>query len=365
MDKANRALAIYLAHNGATVHLVGHRVDDYLLRLPQVTAHIVPRILNSALAGEIALRSKGRSLAAELPSSRVVANGGNLDWPDINWVHAFHRNWPVFDPDAPLWFKLKAKYEKWLAIHNESKAIAQARLVIANSRRTRANIISALNMPPNIVHTVYLGADPCWNLVTEPERTAARHQLGVDTASTMVLFVGALGYDQNKGFDVLCKAWQVLSANKQWEGFLVVAGAGRSLGRWRSLVEKLGLSRTMRFVGFTTQIYDLLSAADLLVSPVRYESYGLNVHEALCRGVPAIVTRTAGVAERYPADLTELLLPVADDHDDLAWRILNWKRNRDTFKTAGQMLSQTIREFTWTEMSRSIVELANTSLAPI
>ena len=53
----------------------------------------------------------------------------------------------------------------------------------------------------------------------------------------------------------------------------------------------------------------LLAAADLLVSPVRYEAYGLNVHEALCRGAAVMVTRTAGVVERFDHDLEPSLLP--------------------------------------------------------
>ncbi len=74
-------------------------------------------------------------------------------------------------------------------------------------------------------------------------------------------------------------------------------------------------------VGFTNRVSDILAAADVLVSPVRYESYGLNVQEAICCGVPAIVSRAAGVAERYPTELSDLLLPDPND----AWTI--WQRD--------------------------------------
>jgi len=37
------------------------------------------------------------------------------------------------------------------------------------------------------------------------------------------------------------------------------------------------------------------------------------VHEALCCGLPAIVSASAGVAERYPADRLGLLLANSDD----------------------------------------------------
>jgi glycosyltransferase involved in cell wall biosynthesis len=63
----------------------------------------------------------------------------------------------------------------------------------------------------------------------------------------------------------------------------------------------------VRFLGFRTDVPEIPSALDGLVHP-RYEAAGLSVHEALCRGLPAIVTACAGVAERYPADLRHCLL---------------------------------------------------------
>ena len=61
----------------------------------------------------------------------------------------------------------------------------------------------------------------------------------------------------------------------------------------------------------------IFAACDLLIHPARYEAYGLAVHEALCRERPAIVTASAGVAERYPSDLSQLLLHDPDSADEL------------------------------------------------
>ena len=46
----------------------------------------------------------------------------------------------------------------------------------------------------------------------------------------------------------------------------------------------------------------MLAAADVLVHPARYEPYGLGVHEAICRGVPAIVTVVCGRRRAIPED---------------------------------------------------------------
>ena len=70
---------------------------------------------------------------------------------------------------------------------------------------------------------------------------------------------------------------------------------------------------------------EVLRACDALVSPVHYEAYGLNVQEAICCGLPALVSASAGIAEQYPAALADLLLPDPDDPADLAARLRRWR----------------------------------------
>ena len=118
----------------------------------------------------------------------------------------------------------------------------------------------------------------------------------------MVAFVGALG-DRRKGFDRLFDAWQQLCRDPAWDADLVVAGHGGELTQWRRLAASSGLDGRIRFLGFRDDVSTVLAAADVLVHPARYEAYGLGVHEAICRGLPAIVSAAAGVAELYPAGL--------------------------------------------------------------
>ena len=95
-----------------------------------------------------------------------------------------------------------------------------------------------------------------------------------------------------------------------------------------------------------------MSAADLLVHPARYEAYGLAVHEALCCGVPVIVSSSAGIAERMPPALAGLLL------HDLATRFVYWRDHaadlRENTRSAGAVL----RQRSWDDMAREIADLA-------
>jgi glycosyltransferase involved in cell wall biosynthesis len=93
------------------------------------------------------------------------------------------------------------------------------------------------------------------------------------------------------------------------------------------------------------------------VSPVRYESYGLNVQEAICCGVPAIVSSNAGVAERYPVDLSDLLLPDPEDAEDLAARMIRWNSDIDGFKRRIGPMAGMLREHTLGAMANQISTL--------
>ena len=102
---------------------------------------------------------------------------------------------------------------------------------------------------------------------------------------------------------------------------------------------------------------DVFAALDLLVHPSRYEAYGLSVHEALCRGVPAFVSRAAGVAEQYPAELADLLIDNPDDAGELAERLAVWRGCTDRVPALLAPLSHKLRARTWDAMAADIARL--------
>ena len=82
-----------------TVHLVAHRVSPELAALPHVRVHAVPRPFGVHRFGEPILRSTARRVQRSLAADgvRTVANGGNADLGDLNWVHYVHA---AFEPVA-------------------------------------------------------------------------------------------------------------------------------------------------------------------------------------------------------------------------------------------------------------------------
>jgi glycosyltransferase involved in cell wall biosynthesis len=174
----------------------------------------------------------------------------------------------------------------------------------------------------------------------------------------LVAFVGALGFDVNKGFDVLWDAWRRLSASTDWRAWLVVAGAGGRLPEWQRAAARQRTGARVRFLGQTTRVREVLAAADLLVSPVRYEAYGLNVHEALCRGAAVMVSSGAGIAERLAGQLDEALLPADLSGAALADRLRVWAGDVEGWRERASCAGARLQRRSWDDMAADIVTIA-------
>jgi glycosyltransferase involved in cell wall biosynthesis len=360
MDRANYELAWYLADQiGADVHLIAHNVAAPLADHPQVTWYKVKKPLNRYLLAEPLLRRTGLSVIRKLTpkGARVIANGGNCAWPDINWVHFAHCAWERKDSHAPMLFRMRAAWAAQRARKDERNALTMARYVIANSEATRQQLIEKLELSPSRVHTIYYGADGgAFHPPTLEEKQNARHRFQWDQNEPYAIFIGAIGHDRRKGFDLLFEAWKRLCKDANWDVNLAAFGNGAEVSYWREEAARNGIGNRVRMMGFSKEIPTAVIGADVLISPTHYEAYGLGVQEALCSGLPALVTRNAGVAEHYPPELSDFLLDDPPQVEDLVARLRNWRLCMNEGKKKMEPFSQSLRRRTWADMSREIIE---------
>jgi glycosyltransferase involved in cell wall biosynthesis len=356
MDVANLALARHLAGRGDELHVVAHRVWDDLARQPGVNVHHVWRPFGRHLFGSPLLAREGQRVWRTLRGrgGRAVANGGNCALADANWVHYLHTAFvPQTGVSRPRRIKQSLTHRRDVAA--ERRALRGARVVICNSERTRRQAIESHGLDETRVHVVYYGTDAArFAPVSGAARQAARTSLNWPLDRPLAGFVGALG-DRRKAFDTLFEAWLSLCRDVRWDADLVVVGTGAELPAWRDRAAAAGVADRIRFLGFRTDVPDILSALDGLVHPARYEAYGLAVHEALCLGVPSVVSTSAGIAERYPCGLHELLIANPDNPHELAERLRYWRSNLERLREAVLPLSATLRSWTWDAMATSIV----------
>jgi len=357
MDRANYALADYASRSGVDVDLVSHRVSPELLAHPKVRWHRVARPGGWHAVGEPLLDRRGRALIAEkrASSGMGVVNGGNCVAEAVNWVHYVHAVYQ--EPFQPNPRSVKHWMFGRRSIRREQAALRKSPLVITNSDATRA-AVEALGVEPSRARTVYYGIDPeLFKPATEEARARQKSALGLSERPA-VAFVGALG-DRRKGFDTLFAAWERLAAEPSWDADLVVVGTGRDLELWRARAADRRLQRRIHFLGFRTDVPAVLAACDALVAPTRYEAFGLGVAEALARGLPAVVSAGAGVAELYPAALRSLLFEDVDSVSELTTRLRDWRARKDELAPHVAELSDRVRARTWDVMAGDILRLVS------
>jgi glycosyltransferase involved in cell wall biosynthesis len=354
MDVANHALAYRAADRSVRVRLVSHRVAPGLARHPNVQWTRVPRPLSSDSLGAPLIDLYGRRAARRHPGP-VLVNGGNCSAAAANWVHYVHA---AYARRAAVggWRRAKTALDHRIALRDEARALARARLVIANSERTKQDLVQQLGLAESKIHVVYYGIDADRFRPTEgDQRSIVRHELGLPERP-LAAFIGGLG-DTRKGFDTLFDAFVELCRDRQWDVDLVVIGRGAELTGWQTRAAAAGLERRIHFLGFRSDVPRLLPALDLLVAPTRYEAYGLGVHEALCSGLPAVVSKDAGVAERYPPELSQLLLEDPNSAAELARRLRDLRSGMSELRGRILPLSALLRARTWNSMADDILGL--------
>jgi len=127
------------------------------------------------------------------------------------------------------------------------------------------------------------------------KNTALREILGFKKNSKLVLYVGQI--IKRKGID---KLFEIFSEfNNEGENIeLVLLGAGPLEDYYKRQILQKGI-RNIHFKGFVQQdeILKYYAVADSFVLPSYEETWGLVVNEAMCSGLPVIVSKMAGSSE--------------------------------------------------------------------
>ena len=180
-------------------------------------------------------------------------------------------------------------------------------VTVAVSTAVRENLL-AWGIPPDRLRRVPNGLDLSALAYDKEARAAVRTSLGLSDDIEVIGAVGRL--HPGKRFDVLLTA---LASGLGSDRRLLIVGEGPERATLTAAAERLGVTAWVHLVG-EQPVTPYLSAMDVLVSPSRYETFGLSVLEGLANGLPVLY-------RRCPA-LDELGAPIAeavhldDDGDD-------------------------------------------------
>ncbi len=137
---------------------------------------------------------------------------------------------------------------------------------------------------------------------------------------------------QKKGVDTLLEA-----ALQVKDAYLLLAGNGPDLNKYKKLATKLGLDNRVRFLGWRNDRSALLDIADVCVLPSRYEPFGTVIAESWYAKTPLVATKADG-AKQYVTHEKDGLLCDIDDVDTLAKNLntaLNDEKTREQIVAGG------------------------------
>lgn len=156
-----------------------------------------------------------------------------------------------------------------------------------------------------------------------------------------------------KGFDIFIDAAAIIL--KDYPDCLFVAGGkGPLLDKYRKRVIRMGLERSIIFVGF---LYEqekntMLKYCDLMVVPSHYEPFGIVALEAMVAAKPVIASRTGGLASILEDNYSGLYFE-SGNVEQLAVRIAKVLNDPELGKKLGENAREiALKEFDWEDVRR-------------
>jgi glycosyltransferase involved in cell wall biosynthesis len=131
------------------------------------------------------------------------------------------------------------------------------------------------------------------------QKANLKRELGIADSTSVILFAGKL-VEGKRPMDLL-KAYETIA--KKHQVALVYVGDGELRQSLEQYARDKGLSQ-VHFAGFQnqTEIPRYFALADIFVLPSIRESWGLVVNEALCFGLPVVISNQVGAADDLVRD---------------------------------------------------------------
>ncbi|QDT03406.1 Glycogen synthase [Rubripirellula lacrimiformis] len=145
-----------------------------------------------------------------------------------------------------------------------------------------------------------------------------------------------------KGISTLIQAAEIMVAEHP-DVQIIIAGEGPCRRELQSQIDSLGLNDTVRLIGETAQVAELLHRARAFVLPSNSEGVSLTLLEAMFAGVPIVATNVGGTPEVIQNGSNGLLVP-AKDPQTMAHAMMElWNDSRlcDNLITEGYRVAST------------------------
>lgn len=196
----------------------------------------------------------------------------------------------------------------------------------------------------------------------------AKEYIGVPPCEKMLLFVGRI--EPLKGLDILLEAIAYLRKRGLFEEnpfCLAVIGGDPDvssdamsveMARIQALRGQYGLEELVTFLGKRSQdsLPYYYSAAEAVIVPSAYESFGMVALEAMACGTPVVASQVGGLAFLIEDNVTGFTVPV-DEPEALAERISQLMSDPDLREQMSARAEIAARDYDWEKITTRLISL--------
>lgn len=241
--------------------------------------------------------------------------------------------------------------------------------IIAPSENEKEYLKYLYNTPEHKIHIVPPGVNT--SLFKPMDKQIAKKKINAPSESKILLFVGRI--EPLKGLDMLMYALKVLKTkDPNLQVCLWIVGGdisqkphlwSRQLILLKNLMHLLHISMMVKFVGQQSQtvLPYYYNAAEMVIMPSHYESFGIVTLEAMACGIPVITTNVAGVSNLIDVKHTSLITTV-NNPLLLASQIKYLLTNDKDHKLMSEDLYKKAQEYKWELIGEKIIKIYEDSI---
>lgn len=217
---------------------------------------------------------------------------------------------------------------------------------IAISSIIKKNLLETTTIPKEKIHLIHNAIDlekfnsQLFNKLT------IRKNLNIEEDKIVFTHISRLS--PGKGQDIVLKALNEIKEEIQNSIFLFVGSAQSDEKDYElnllKLVDEFNLNSIVRFLGFRTDIPEILSITDVFLFPSLGEAFGISLVEAMAMGIPSIVCRADGVLDILIENETSLTFE-RNDYKSLANLILKMSNDKNLRESLGKKSLNRAQEF--------------------
>lgn len=291
--------------------------------------------------------------------SGVAAEALADEW-ETPIVHMFHTLGEMKNRIA----RSEEEREGAYRVEGEKRVIVRADLLVAATQAEQTQLQFLYKADKRKIRIIPPGVD-LGHFYPIPS-DEARQYIGLKPDANIVLYVGRI--EPLKGVDTLIRAMSCMKFRRVMHPvYLMIIGGdpgvsreqmSSEMARLQALCDELCMEHTVVFLGKRAQ--DTLpyyySAAEVLVMPSHYESFGMVALEAMACGTPVIASQVGGLAYLVRDGETGYHVP-DQDPEALCDRLLQVLGDPSRRERMGRRAAEYARDYAWSNIAAKITRV--------